>query len=201
MREAVRRVLDAMQTADPSISTLIDLAEQGDEVSAGKLFTQLYAELHRLAKRQLARQGEISISATTLIHETYLDMAEQEGQSFPDRGRFMAYAARVMRGLIIDHVRNRLAIKRGGAFELTSLTTDVGEVTSDDQELTRMSHALDELARVDSSLSQIVDLKFFCGFSFGEIANMKGLSERTVQRKWEKARIYLHRSLRADLPL
>jgi RNA polymerase sigma factor (TIGR02999 family) len=201
MREAVRRVLDAMQTADSSISTLIDLAEKGDEVSAGKLFTQLYAELHRLAKRQLARQGEISISATTLIHETYLDMAEQEGQSFPDRGRFMAYAARVMRGLIIDHVRNRRAIKRGGAFELTSLTTDVGEVTNDDQELTRMSHALDELARVDGSLSQIVDLKFFCGFSFGEIANMKGLSERTVQRKWEKARIYLHRSLRADLPL
>lgn len=197
----MRRVLDAMQTADPSISTLIDLAEQGDEVSAGRLFTLLYAELHRLAKCQLARQGEISISATTLIHETYLDMAGQEGQSFPDRGRFMAYAARVMRGLIIDHVRNRLAIKRGGAFEITSLTTDVGDVTSDDQELTRMSHALDELARVDSSLSQIVDLKFFCGFSFGEIANMKGLSERTVQRKWEKARIYLHRSLRADLPL
>lgn len=197
----MRLAQHAMQTADPSISQLLDLAEQGDEVSAGKLFTQLYAELHRLAKRQLARQGEISISATTLIHETYLDMAAQEGQSFPDRGRFMAYAARVMRGLIIDHVRNRLAIKRGGAFELTSLTTDIGEVTSDDQELTRISHALDELARVDGSLSQIVDLKFFCGFSFGEIANMKGLSERTVQRKWEKARIYLHRSLRADLPL
>ncbi len=115
-----------MDTADPSISTLIDLAEQGDEVSAERLFTLLYAELHRLAKRQLARQGEISVSATTLIHETYLDMAGREGQSFPDRGRFMAYAARVMRGLIIDHVRNRLAIKRGGAFELTSLTTDVG---------------------------------------------------------------------------
>jgi RNA polymerase sigma factor (TIGR02999 family) len=201
MREAVRLVQDAMETADPSISKLIDLAEQGDEVSAAKLFTQLYAELHRLAKRQLARQGEISISATTLIHETYLDMAAQEGRSFPDRGRFMGYAARVMRGLIIDHVRNRLAIKRGGAFELTSLTTDVGEVTSDDQELTRMSHALDELAHVDSSLSQIVDLKFFCGFSFREIADMKGLSERTVQRMWEKARIYLHRSLRADLPM
>ncbi len=190
-----------MDTADPSISTLIDLAEQGDEGSAEKLFTLLYGELHRLAKRQLARQGEISVSATTLIHETYLDMAAQEGHSFPDRGRFMAYASRVMRGLIIDHVRNRLAIKRGGAFELTSLTTDVGDVTSDDQELARMSQALDELAQVDSSLSQIVDLKFFCGFSFGEIANMKGLSERTVQRKWEKARIYLHRSLRADVPL
>ena len=195
------RVRDAMETTGPSISTLIDLAEQGDEVSAGKLFTQLYGELHRLAKRQLARQGDVSISATTLIHETYLDMAAQEGRSFPDRGRFMAYAARVMRGLIIDHVRNRLAIKRGGTFEITSLTTDAGDAMSDDQELMRISQALDELARVDGSLSQIVDLRFFCGFSLGEIASMKGLSERTVQRKWEKARIYLHRSLRADLPL
>lgn len=201
MREAERRVLDALVTAEPTISALMNLVEQGDEVSAGKLFTLLYGELHRLAKRQLARQGMVSISATTLIHEAYLDMATQEGQSFPDRGRFMAYAARVMRGLIIDHVRNRLAIKRGGKFELTSLTTNAGDVISDDQELTRISQALNELAQVDSSLSQIVDLKFFCGFSFGEIAEMLGASERTVQRKWEKARIYLHRNLRADLPV
>ena len=194
-------VSEAMETADPTISALIDLAEQGDEVSAGKLFTLLYGELHRLARRQLARQGVVSLSATTLIHEAYLDMAAQEGHSFPDRSRFMAYAARVMRGLIIDHVRNRLAIKRGGRFELTSLTTDVGDAVADDKELTRISQSLDELARVDSSLSQIVDLKFFCGFSFGEIGDMVGVSERTVQRKWEKARIYLHRCLRADLPL
>jgi RNA polymerase sigma factor (TIGR02999 family) len=193
--------LEVKQTTSPTISTLIDLAEQGDEVSAGKLFSLLYAELHRLAKSQLARQGEISISATTLIHEAYLDMSARAGQSFPDRGRFMAYAARVMRGLIIDHVRNRLAIKRGGQFELTSLTTNVGDAIGDDQELARISQALDELAHVDGSLSQIVDLKFFCGFSFGEIADMAGVSERTVQRKWEKARIYLHRSLRTELPL
>jgi RNA polymerase sigma factor (TIGR02999 family) len=183
-----------------TVSTLIDLAEQGDGVSAEKLFGLLYAELHRLAKRQLARQGFVTLSATTLIHEAYLDMAGQEGQSFPDQGRFMMYAARVMRGLIIDHVRNRLAVKRGGRFELTSLTTNAPEEIADDRELTRISQALDELARVDGSLSQVVDLKFFCGFSFGEIADMDGVSERTVQRKWEKARIYLHRSLRADLP-
>src|SRR5579863_5916377 len=201
MRESVRRVRDAMETTNPNISTLINLAERGDEVSAGKLFSLLYSELHRLAGRQLARQGVVSLSATTLIHEAYLDMAGREGQSFPDQGRFMAYAARVMRGLIIDHVRNRLAIKRGGRFELTSLTTNFGEVISDDQELTRISQALDELAQVDSSLCQIVDLKFFCGFSFAEIAEMVAVSERTVQRKWEKARIYLHRSLRADLML
>src|SRR5580698_4007149 len=115
MREAVRRVQDVMETANPTIGTLISLAERGDDASAAKLFSVLYRELHRMAKGQLARQGEVSISATTLIHETYLDMARHEGQSFPDQGRFMAYAARVMRGLIIDHVRNRLAIKRGGA--------------------------------------------------------------------------------------
>ncbi len=190
-----------MENADSTISILIDRAEQGDGVSGEKLFGILYAELRRLAKSQLARQGIVSLSATTLIHEAYLDMAGREGQSFPDQGRFMAYAARVMRGLIIDHVRNRLAIKRGGHFEITALTTDVGEKTTDDQELTRISQALDELAKIDASLSQIVDLKFFCGFSFGEIADLSGVSERTVQRKWEKARIYLHRSLRADLPL
>ena len=190
-----------MERADPKISTLIELAEQGDEASAGKLFTLLYGELHRLAKCQLARRGVVTVSATTLIHEAYLDMAAKAGHSFPDRGRFMAYAARVMRGLIIDHVRNRLAIKRGGQFELTSLTTDVGDVVNDNQELTRISQALDELAHMDSSLSQIVDLKFFCGFSFGEIAEMFGVSERTIHRKWEKARIYLYQSLRTDLKL
>jgi RNA polymerase sigma factor (TIGR02999 family) len=197
----LRRVCDAMETNSPNISTLIDLAERGDEASAGKLFSLLYAELHRLARSQLARQGVISLSATTLIHEAYLDMAAQGGPSFPDRARFMAYAARVMRGLIIDHVRNRLAVKRGGHFELTSLTTNVEDAVSDDRDLTRISQALDELAQMDSSLSQIVDLKFFCGFSFGEIAEMVGVSERTVHRKWEKARIYLHQNLRADLPL
>jgi RNA polymerase sigma factor (TIGR02999 family) len=190
-----------MVATSPVISALICSAEQGDDASAERLFSLLYTELHRLAKRQLARQGEVSISATTLIHEAYLDMAAQEGQSFPDQRRFMAYASRVMRGLIIDHVRNRLAIKRGGRFELTSLSTNVGDVVSDDQELTRISHALDQLADVDSSLSQIVDLKFFCGFSFSEIADMTGVSERTIQRKWEKARIYLHRNLRTDTSL
>ena len=144
-----------------NVCALIELAERGDEVSASKLFSLLYAELHRLAKRQLARQGEVSISATTLIHEAYLEMAVKVGQSFPDQGRFMAYAARVMRGLIIDHVRNRLAIKRGGRFELTSLTTNAGEVVSNGKELAQIGHALDDLARLDSSLSQVVDLKFF----------------------------------------
>jgi len=140
------------------------------------------------------------MGATTLLHEAYLDMAGREGPAFPDRGRFMGYAARVMRGLIIDHARNQRAQKRGGQFEITSLATDVGEHAVDCRELTRVSEALDELAKVEPALAEIVDLKFFCGFSFGEIAGMQHVSERTVQRNWEKARIYLHHSMRTELP-
>ena len=188
-----------MGQSDASIAKLIELAERGDGDSANQLFGLLYAELHRLAKSQLARQGLVSLSATTLIHEAYLEMAGREARSFPDQGRFMAYASRVMRGLIIDHIRNRLAVKRGGRFEITAFTTDVGQNIPDDQELMRLSHALDELASVDGDLAEIVDLKFFCGFSFIEIAEILGVSARTAQRKWEKARIYLHSNLRAKL--
>lgn len=185
---------------ESTISSLIGAAERGDGSAAEALFAALYSELHRMAKRELARQGvPVSLGATTLLHEAYLDMAARDGPSFPDRARFMGYAARVMRGLIIDHARNRHAQKRGGQFEITSLVTEVGENVADDRELTRISEALDELAKTEPALAEIVDLKFFCGFSFAEIGAMRGVSERTVQRSWEKARIHLHRSISADL--
>ncbi len=183
-----------------AISSLIVAAERGDGQAAEALFAALYAELHRLAKRQLARQGlQVSLGATTLLHEAYLDMAARDGPSFPDRARFMGYAARVMRGLIIDHAREQHAQKRGGLFEITSLDTDAMENAVDHKELVQISETLDELGKVEPALAAIVDLKFFCGFSFVEIAAMQDVSERTVQRNWEKARIYLHQKIRADL--
>ena len=187
---------------ESNLSSLIEAAEQGDGSAAEALFAALYSELRRVAQRELARHGApVSLSATTLLHEAYLDIASRNGQgpSFPDRPRFMSYAARVMRGLIIDHARNRRAQKRGGQFEITALTTDLGQNVVDDRELTRIGAALDELANTNASLAEIVDLKFFCGFSFAEIGAIKGISERTVQRKWEKARIYLHHSISAQL--
>ena len=187
---------------EPTISGLIGAAEQGDAVAAGELFSTLYAELHRLAKRELARRGgAVSLGATTLLHEAYLDIAAHDGASFPDRARFMGYAARVMRGLIIDHARERHAQKRGGLFEITSLDAEVMESSVDHRELAQIGEALDELGKVEPSLAEVVDLKFFCGFSFAEIAAMRHVSERTVQRNWEKARIYLHSKIRADLLL
>jgi RNA polymerase sigma factor (TIGR02999 family) len=183
------------RTADvnPTIPALMAAVEQGDSSAAEPLFEALYAELHGLAKRELSRRGApLSVSATTLLHEAYLNIADARGAAFPDRIRFMAYAARVMRNLIIDHVRNGQAAKRGGQFEITSLRTDIVESLPDLREITRVAEAIDQLAEVDASLAEIVDLKFFCGFSFADIAAMRGSSERTVQRHWEKARIYLH---------
>jgi RNA polymerase sigma factor (TIGR02999 family) len=184
---------------EPNLSLLIQAAESGDRNAADALFDALYSELHRMAKRELARNGvHISLGATTLLHQAYIEMAAKDGDSFPDRARFMGYASRVMRGLIIDHARNRSALKRGGKFHITSSGTEAEE-RADDRELIRISEALDELAKAEPSLAEIVDMKFFCGFTFEEIAALKGMSERTAQRQWEKARIYLHRSISADL--
>ncbi len=181
---------------DPPISSLIVSAEAGDPSATTALFAALYAELHRMASRQLPRGSrDMTLGTTTLLHEAYMKMAGLEGAAFPDRGRFMAYAARVMRTLIVDHARHRKAQKRGGGFELTTLEDAAAGAGVQHAELARISEALDELAAVEPPLAQVVDLKFFCGFSFGEIAALRGVSERTVQRDWEKARIYLHRSI------
>jgi RNA polymerase sigma factor (TIGR02999 family) len=184
---------------EASLIALMEAAASGSKPAADALFSALYSELRRLAKYQLARHGApMSLSASTLLHNAYIEIAGQDGAVFPDRNRFMTYAARVMRGLIIDHARNRRAQKRGGQFEITSLGVEI-EDPADDRKLARISEALDELAKAESTLAEIVDLKFFCGFSFAEIAAMRDVSERTVQRQWEKARIYLHRSIRNDL--
>ena len=185
---------------DDTLTDLIHAAEQQDAVASGKLFTRLYAELHRIARRELAKNGwGVTLGATELLHEAYLDLSKIDGSRFPDEQRFMGYAARVMRGLVIDYARGRRAQKRGGKFELTAISTDVAESVADGTELTALGAALDELAAVDPLLADVVDLKFFCGFSVPEIAAMKGVSERTIERSWQKARLFLHRTVQADL--
>ena len=182
--------------AEPTLADLFSAADRGDQASGAALFTALYSELHRVAQRELSRQGwGVSLGATSLLHEAYLDLSRKDAR-FPDRARFMAYAARVMRGLIVDYARNRRAQKRGGLFELTALSTDALQVPDPPAELVRISDAVDDLFNVEPVLAEVVDLKYFCGFTFEEIAAMKGLSERTVRRHWTKARAYLHAAMR-----
>lgn len=186
--------MDESVVAAPSI-TASQAHEPGGPPTAESLFALLYDELHRIAKREARRGAFVNLGATTLLHETYLQLCGRDGIVFPDEARFLAYAARAMRGLVIDSVRHRGTQKRGGLFEITALDTRIAETIGGAEELHRIGDALAELEHIDPVLAHVVDLKFFCGFSFREIAAMQNVSERTVQRQWEKARIYLRAAM------
>jgi RNA polymerase sigma factor (TIGR02999 family) len=183
------------------LTALFAASAEGDPIARQQLFAALYQELRRVAVRELRRSGsELAISPTTLLHEAYLDLADRAGTAFPDRPRFIAYASRAMRGLVIDFLRERHAQKRGGSFEITRLET-AGEIPPGQaDDLGRVSDALDELVTTDPALAEVVDLKYFCGFSFKDIAAVRGVSERTVRRDWEKARLFLFQSLQLAPP-
>jgi RNA polymerase sigma factor (TIGR02999 family) len=189
-----------MSDVPASIAELAARAETGEAAAKDALFEALYGELHRLAQSHLYRSGgPITLGATTLLHEAYLSLAQRDGLSFPDRNRFLGYASRAMRGLIIGYVRNRTALKRGGELTFASMDAVPEPAAAETpEELDALDRALDGLAAVDPGLAELVDLKFFCGFSIPEIAALRATSERTVQRDWAKARMLLHASLLGD---
>ncbi len=163
---------------------------------ADRLFALLYHELHTLAEHHLRRGGSgLTLGTTTLLHEAYLNIAGRDGLAFESQARFLAYASCSMRGLVIDYARRRQARRRGPEFEITLAEDQGGPEPESAEELQRLSQALDELGRLDPALAQLVDLHFFCGISFVEIAVLRGVSDRTVQRDWRKARMLLHHRL------
>ncbi len=180
-------------TADPGS------ADPGAGVPGAQvdLFTTLYAQLRQIAQSALRRGGpQLTVSPTTLLHEAYLKISARDALQFPDRVRFMAYASRAMRRLVIDFVRERRALKRGAAFEITSMPTEAREFAVDGTSCNGSATGWTSWPGVDAALAELVDLKFFCGFSFAEIGAMREVSERTVQRDWNKARLFLHDALR-----
>lgn len=195
----IRRYYVSMPEPTTSLSSLVERSQQGDRSAADQLFTTLYAELHRLARREVGRLGSFTpLGATTLLHEAYLDISGRDALAFPDHAHFMAYAARAMRGVVIDRVRERQAQKRGGGLDITSLDTETADQCAQPEMLSDIGEALDELALLEPDLAQVVDLKFFCGFSMVEIAGLMGTSERTAQRQWEKARLLLFRAMQSS---
>ncbi len=181
---------------EKTISALIDSAGSGESAAGEALFAALYEELHRLADRQLARFGPgAALATTSLLHEAYLDIAAREGPRFPDRPRFFGYAARVMRSLIIDRLRAGRAQKRGGRFEITALEGDEAIAAPERLEVERLNDALGELEAVEPELARLVDLRYFCGFTFEELGALLGVTERTAQRQWDRARLFLRQAL------
>ena len=164
-----------------------------------ELFAALYDELHRLAESHLRRGANgLGLSTTTLLHEAYLDLASRPSLGFPDRSRFLGYAARAMRGIVIDYARRSRALKRGGgAFEITLAGDEApsGQNMAQAADLERLGDAIDELTDLEPALAELVDLHFFCGYTLGEVAALRGVSERTVQRDFRKARLLLQHAL------
>jgi RNA polymerase sigma factor (TIGR02999 family) len=162
-----------------------------------RLFAALYRELRHLAQRELRRSSAATLSPTTLLHETYLNISRREYLAFRSGAEFMAYASRAMRGLLIDYLRSRQTQKRGGELQILPLQTELlHAVTDDDVEalrIERLNEALELLTQFDPRLAECVDLRFFCGLSFDEIAKLRGVSKRTAQRDWDKARVLLNR--------
>ena len=156
-----------------------------------QLFAGLYDDLRRLARREVRRNGaQAMMSTRTLVHEAWLDISQRHGVAFEDRARFLAYSARAMRGLVIDKVRAAHAQKRGGGL-------DTAHEVEQPQLLVQIADALDDLSKLEPQLATVVELKFFAGLSVAEIASLQQVSERTVQRQWEKARLLLYGALKA----
>lgn len=178
------------------ITQLLSAAQAGDRAAADQVVAQLYGDLRRLARRHMRSAGHMTLLDTTaLVHEAWLRLAGG-GQAFPDRRHFLAYAARAMRTVVIDLVRSRLAERRGGGQQMLTLNTVIVEQTPQgDDHILRVHEALDELARLEPRPAQVVEMRYFGGLLEPEIAQALGVTERTVQRDWQKARLFLAMAL------
>ena len=175
------------------LTELLAAARNGDQQAAGEAFTLLYAELHRLARSKLRQHQSMTLLDTTsLLHESYMRLVGAPSLPVVDRAHFFAYAARVMRSVIVDFARARMAERRGGEAGRLVLDTGIAsDLPAPDNDVLRVHEALEVLAKADERLARVVELRYFGGLTEPEIAQVLGTSERTVRRDWEKARLLL----------
>ena len=171
----------------------------GDAAASGKLFETVYAELRRIARRQLAASPpNATLSTTALVHEAYLRLSGDSRWAVRDRCHFFALAARAMRHVLVDHARRRGRQKRGGGAAVLDL--DQHEVAAPEraEELVALDSALERLDAVDPELARLVEMRYFAGLSVEQIAELLEVSDRTVKRRWRTARAFLYQDLAAQ---
>ena len=182
-----------------SISELVAAADGGDSAAATELFAALYHELHTLAEHHIRRQGgRVSLGTTTLVHEVYLKLSERDGARFPDRQRFLAYASKAMRGLVIDYTRARRAQKRGGPASRVTFDEALVVTNEPREDFVALDDALTALAALDERRSRVIELRFFGGLSVEETALVLKVSPATVMGDWRLAKAWLQREMRGD---
>jgi RNA polymerase sigma factor (TIGR02999 family) len=174
-----------------AVTQLLVSARLGDTGAIDRLFVTLYRELHRLARAKLRKHRTINgLDTTTVLHESYVRLSRLSSLNVEDRNHFFTYAARVMRSVIVDMVRNAQAERRGGGQMHVTLSTEVANSVAEDDVLD-IHRALDELEAVEPRLVRVVEARFFGGLTEIETAEALGISDRTVRRDWEKAKIMI----------
>ena len=173
------------------ITELIDQGRDGG-VDNAALFGAAYDELKKLARARLSRSGPMTLlDSTALVNEIWLKLANQRRLQVDTRRRFFAYAAEVMRNVIVDQIRERHALRRGGGERHLTLDTALGDGLADDDEALQVHEALDSLAQLEPRLARVVEMRYFGGMTETEIGEALGVTERTVRRDWDKARLLL----------
>ena len=180
------------------VTLLLKRIGEGDNDARDQLFALLYDDLRRLAHSRMRRSETITLLDTTsLVHDTYLKLVNAHQLRFEDRGKFFAYAASLMRVIVVDAVRARRADRRGGGATHFVLDTQIGdEARKGEDQVIKVHDALDDLCKLDERLVKVVEMRYFAGLTEQEIAESLGITERTVRRDWEKARAILFEALK-----
>lgn len=183
-----------------SITQLLQQAAAGDRAALDRVYASLYPELKRLARARLNQQGRADqLETTLLVHESFERLVNARELNLHDRQHFFGYAAKTMRHIIIDCAREAEADRRGGGATHVPLDDDCAQQVPDaphaSTELIRVHEALLALESMDPTLAELVELRYFGGYSEAEIAELQGVTDRTIRRRWDKARAWLFMAL------
>ena len=178
-----------------TVTALLLRWRQGDMAALDELLPVVYDELRRVARAHLKAERNPSLQPTALVHELYLRLADSDRLIVRDRTHFFAIAARVMRQVLVDHARRRLADKRGGGVTIVGLETMMEPARPPGVDVLVIDEALDQLTSVDARLCRVVELRFFGGLNIEETAEALGVSTATVERDWAMAKAWLFQRL------
>jgi len=180
------------------ITVLIERAREGDGSALSSLFERLYPELRRIAHTRLRRGfPDPELGTTALVHECYLKLCDTQRLSASNQAHFMGYVATAMRSIVVDIARNRASARRGG--DVLHVTLDDDQAQADaagEDEILRVHEALQDLAELEPRLVRLVEMRYFSGLGDAEIAAALDVTDRTVRRDWQKARVLLAAALR-----
>jgi RNA polymerase sigma factor (TIGR02999 family) len=178
------------------ITQWLAAAAAGDHQALVPVFDRLYPELRRIARARLSA-GERTLTPTVLVHEVFLRLIGNQQLALESRRHFLACAARAMRAIVIDHARRRSAAKRGGPVDdvaLDELEFEIAGIDRDER-LLALDASLDQLDAINPRQREVVELRYFAGMDFAEVAHLLSCSERTAKREWERARAFLYAQL------